>query len=187
MLSELQQAVGDSKLIVAKDGFGGGSEQLVNTIFPMDTFCSCYKCDWTSTHNPPFRDTTYANICQTQILEAISLGKRGQVALLHGEVNTLLVNDTKAVAADFEFTLAAFLIASSDSSFFGYSDGWYFNGSTWHDQYDRPLGKPVGLATQGDGAQNMTWSRQFDSGTSVALDVLHKAATITWAQHARQA
>jgi hypothetical protein len=28
--------------------------------------------------------------------------------------------------ADFEFALAAFLVAASDSSFFGYSDGWYY-------------------------------------------------------------
>ena len=41
MMAELQEAVGDSKLIVAKDSFQGGSEELVNTIFPLDTFCSC--------------------------------------------------------------------------------------------------------------------------------------------------
>ena len=43
LLAELQAAVGPSKLIIAKDSFGGGSEKYVNSIFPMDTFCSCYR------------------------------------------------------------------------------------------------------------------------------------------------
>ena len=180
LLTELQQVVGDDKLIVAKDSFGGGSEGLVNTIFPMDTFCSCYRCDWTRSHSPPFRGTTYAHICQTQILEAVKLGRRGQVVLLHGEVNQNLLNDTAALAVDFEFTLAAFLIAASDSSFFGYSDGWYFNGTAWHSEYERPLGAPVGPAAAGTGLKNMSWSRQFASGTTVELDLLHKTGRIHW-------
>ena len=39
--------------------------------------------------------------------------------MLHGEVNGASSN----LPADFEFSLAAFLIAASASSFFGYSDG----------------------------------------------------------------
>jgi hypothetical protein len=30
-------------------------EQQVNTIFPLDTFCSCYSCNWTEHHNPQVR------------------------------------------------------------------------------------------------------------------------------------
>ena len=51
-----------------------------------------------------------------------------QVALLHGEVNQALlspVSQPEALAKDFEFALGAFLIAASDTAFFGYSDGWY--------------------------------------------------------------
>merc|ERR1740117_1274799 len=181
-MKELQQAVGDGKLIVAKDSFHGGSEALVNTIFPLDTFCSCYSCNWSSTHPvEPFRgsSSTYAEVCQTQILEAIRLGQRGQVVLLHGEVNQAISpNHPKALAADFEFSLAAFLIASSETSFFGYSNGWYYNGTKWHAEYDRKLGAPVGLAEQGAGSANMSWSRAFASGTTVELDVLRRTATI---------
>jgi len=187
VMAELQEAVGNGKMIVAKDSYTGGSEHQVNTIFPLDTFCSCYTCNWTSKHpSSPFRgstDVTYANVCQTQILEAISLGQRGQAVLLHGEVNDALLHpnpDPAALTADFMFVLAAFLIAASDSSFLGYSNGWYFNGTTWHDEYDFSLGTPSGMAVQGSGDKNMTWSRHFDSGTSVQLDVLHKTAEITW-------
>jgi len=73
LLAELQAAVGSDKLIITKDQYAGGSERYVNAQMPMDTFCSCYTCDavlWIS---------KYAAICQTQILEAISLGRRGQV------------------------------------------------------------------------------------------------------------
>ena len=110
----------------------------------------------------------------------MKLGRRGQVVLLHGEVNQNLLNDTAALAVDFEFTLAAFLIAASDSSFFGYSDGWYFNGTAWHSEYERPLGAPVGPAAAGTGLKNMSWSRQFASGTTVELDLLHKTGRIHW-------
>ena len=130
----------------------------------------------------PFRKSaTYAEVCQTQILEAIRLGQRGQVVLLHGEVNNA-VRDPAALAADFEFALAAFLIASSDTAFFGYSDGWYYNGTTWHPEYDRTLGAPTALAKQGAGTANMSWSRAFASGTTVELDVLRRTATINWAK-----
>ena len=59
----------------------GGSEAQVDAVFPLDTFCSCYTCRWTSEFNPQFRTSriTYADVCQIQIQEAIKLGKRGQV------------------------------------------------------------------------------------------------------------
>jgi hypothetical protein len=183
MLQELQAAVGDDKLIIAKDSFGGGSEAYVNTIFPMDTFCSCYNCkDWQGERK---NGAVYPVVCQTQILEAIKLGLRGQVAFLHGEVNAYLAsqkNPGALLQADFEFSLAAFLVAASPSAFFAYSDGWYYNSTTWHDDYDRPLGEPVGQAKQGAGAANMTWTREFKSGTKVEVDVLGHSATIRWAK-----
>lgn len=182
VMAELQAAVGAAKLIVAKDSYEGGSEEQVNTIFPLDTFCSCYTCNWTTSYNPQFRtaDTTYAEVCQTQILEAIKLGKRGQVVLLHGEVNNAFTGNPPLLAEDFEFALAAFLVAASDTSFFGYSNGWYYSGTEWHDEYDFKLGVPSGPAVQGAGAANMTWFREFSSGTKVRLDVLHKRAVIEW-------
>ena len=119
-------------------------------------------------------------MCQTQLLEAIALGKRGQVVLLHGEVNAVSVNNASALELDFNFSLAAFLVAASPTAFFGYSQGWYYSGTRWHEEYDRRLGAPVALAKQGTGHDNMTWTRTFESGTSVELDVLHHTATISW-------
>jgi hypothetical protein len=183
LLNNLQAAVGSNKLIIAKDNFMGGSEEYVNSVMPMDTFCSCYSCDvntWAST--VARSGLTYAGICQTQIQEAIKLGKRGQVSVLHGEVNAMSKGNSTALAEDFTFSLAGFLIAAADSSFFGYSDKWYYNGTTWHPEYDHPLGEPTGDAIQGTGAANMTWSRSFASGTVVELDVFSYTASIKWSK-----
>jgi hypothetical protein len=103
-----------------------------------------------------------------------------KVPVLHGEVNSVLAGNATALQEDFLFSLASFLIAASDSSFFGYSAGWYYNGTTWHAEYDKPLGAPTGLAKRGEGASNMTWSRRFASGTTVRVDVLKHAASIVW-------
>ena len=46
------------------------------------------------------------------------------MTLLHGEVNSELINDTAALEEDFKFTLAAYLIAANNQTFFGYSNNW---------------------------------------------------------------
>ena len=91
-----------------------------------------------------------------------------------------LKGNATALHEDFLFTLAAFLVAASDSAFFGYSDGWYYSGTEWHDEFDRPLGAPLANAKQGAGLLNMTWTRAFSSGTTVTLDVANHASTIVW-------
>lgn len=175
MLVDLQASVGSDKLIIAKDSFVGGGEEYVNAVMPMDTFCSCYDCVWSDKK----QGGTYAEICQTQIQLAIKLGNRGQVSILHGQVNEQLKGDEAALAEDFTFSLASFLIAASDTAFFGYSDGWYYNGTTWHSEYDLPLGSPKGIAKQGSGVHNMTWSRSFESAT-VEVDVAEHTSAIHW-------
>ena len=60
--------------IIAKADFGLGEfspEAQVDAVFPLDTFCSCYSCNWTSGFNPQFRTSriTYADVCQIQIQE----------------------------------------------------------------------------------------------------------------------
>ena len=76
---------------------------------------------------------------------------------------------------DFAFTLAAFLIAAEDTSFFGFSRGWYYNGTTWHDEYDKKLGKPLGDAQKKSGVH----VRRF-AGAVVTLDVAAHRGTVDW-------
>ena len=91
----------------------------------------------------------------------------------HGEFNV----DPSAgtYQEQFAYTLAAFLIVASESTFFGFSRGWYYNGTTWHDEYDKPLSPPHGDAVLVDGV----WTRSF-AHASVRLDLGNHNATIDW-------
>lgn len=168
LLVDLQAALGSSRLVIAKDGGGFyGDSKYCNTEFLSDSYCSCYSCD---VHAAELAET-----CNIQMNASLAAGKRGQVVLMHGEINA----DSSAGTAQeqFEYTLAAFLITASDASFFGFSDKWYFNGTTWHEEYNRPLGAPKGDAAQGaDGV----WSRDFEHA-SVTLDVAKHQSSIKWA------
>merc|ERR1712218_60882 len=112
----------------------------------------------------------------TQMMAGMTAGARGQMILIHGELNTH--HDAPNLEDQFKFVLAAYLVIADNSSFFGFSDGWYYNGTTWHDEYDRPPGAPTGPAT----FDNTTgvWHREFEEGVVVAVDVENHAATISW-------
>ena len=169
VLTELQAALGPAKLVLAKDGGGDYNDtREVNTLFPSDAYCSSYRAD--------VHSAALAAACAGQIGAAVAAAGRGQAVLMHGEMNS----DASAgsAQAQFEYALAAFLIAAGDSSFFGFSDGWYFNGTRWHEEYDRPLGAPRGPATV-SGPDNMTYARQF-AHADVALDVANHKASIAW-------
>eukprot|EP00591_Stephanopyxis_turris_P011240 CAMPEP_0195526388 /NCGR_PEP_ID=MMETSP0794_2-20130614/27428_1 /TAXON_ID=515487 /ORGANISM="Stephanopyxis turris, Strain CCMP 815" /LENGTH=394 /DNA_ID=CAMNT_0040657061 /DNA_START=201 /DNA_END=1381 /DNA_ORIENTATION=- len=165
LLSELQAAVTSGRLIVAKDAGGDYSDTAwANTLFLSDTFCSCYSCVWS---------TTQAAVCEQQIAAAIAAGKRGQVVLMHGEVNK---HPNASLAEDYAFTLSAFLIAAEDSSFFGFSRGWYYNGTAWYVEYDKELGKPLADAEQ---KQDGVYVRRFARAV-VTLEVATHRGTVDW-------
>ena len=132
----------------------------------------CYSC------TPAEWSATFAATCEQQIAAATAAGKSGQVVLMHGEVNKL---PNASLAEDFAFTLAAFLVAAEDTSFFGFSRGWYYNGTTWHDEYDKKLGKPLGDAEK----KNGVLVRRF-AGAVVTLDVAAHRGTVDWQSDKRQ-
>ena len=173
LLEEMQAGVGDDKLIVAKDGGGFYNDtKYVNTLFMSDCYCSCYRCTaWTETD---------ASTCVGQISAAIEAGKRGQVVFMHGEANQA---DKPAAPEQqtFTFALAAYLVAAQENSFFGYSNGWYYNGSKWWAEYDRPLGAPLEEAVLvGRSVHEGVYTRRFEHAT-VHLDVAGYNASIDWA------
>ena len=91
-------------------------------------------------------------------------------------VSSSLAEVCRESSQDFAFTLAAFLIAAEDTSFFGFSRGWYYNGTTWHDEYDKKLGKPLGDAQK---KNNGVHVRRF-AGAVVTLDVAAHRGTVDW-------
>ena len=167
LLVELQEAVGADRLVIAKDGHGVyNSTAFCNTEFLSDAFCSSYSAD-------P-RSPALANTCDVQMAAAIAAGKRGQLVQAHGEFNRNAL--AGSAQAQFEFTLAAYLVVASETSYYGFSDGWYYNGTRWHAEYDRPLGAPLADAER-DAAG--VWTRRFKHA-HVTLDVAHHTSKIAW-------
>jgi hypothetical protein len=117
LLSELQAAVGSGKLIIPKDGGGVYDDsQYVNSLFLSDAYCSSYSAPWSS---------RLGQACSEQIAAAKDAGAKGQAVLMHGEANNGNTKRGGDPEDNFNFTLAAFLVAAENASFFGYSDGWY--------------------------------------------------------------
>lgn len=80
--------------------------------------------------------------------------------------------------------LAAFLIGAGDLAFFGCGPwhsaiGWpALRDAVWHDEYDKPLGAPLGDAKLVNGS----YTRVFASGTTVTLDTRSWQGKIAWAK-----
>eukprot|EP00118_Oscarella_pearsei_P025517 m.308315 g.308315 ORF g.308315 m.308315 type:complete len:351 (+) comp43746_c0_seq1:72-1124(+) len=79
-------------------------------------------------------------------------------------------------------SLAAFLIGAGEYSYYGCSRGWFVDADhmdwlTWHPEYDKPLGKPMGQATKA----GSVYSRRFSSGTAVTFDAKTNEGSIKWA------
>jgi len=168
LLKELQAAVTTDGIIVGKrkDGDPTDDARFVDSMFPSDCFCSSYNSEW--------NDKT-ADACKTHMKVNMETSARGQIGFMHGEFNS---NPSAPSAQEqFLFTLAAFLVSAGDTSFFAFSDGWYYNGTRWHDEYDLPLGAPTGPAKVDASG---IWHRDFEAGVSVTLDLKAHTATIDW-------
>ena len=75
-----------------------------------------------------------------------------------------------------EYCLAAFMIVMGEYSYWGMGDGWTTGSFPWIPEYDRPLGKPLGVAqSRGPGK----YFREF-AHLNVSLDTTLKTAKILW-------
>lgn len=83
--------------------------------------------------------------------------------------------------ADITNSLAAFLIAANERSFFGCSRGWRIQtdpvNHAWHPQFDKKLGPPLGPAVK----TGNVWHRSFAAGVTVSFNTKTNAGNITWA------
>lgn len=88
-----------------------------------------------------------------------------------------------STGASFETQLASFLIGAANGMFFGAGswtcDHTHREGVSWHDEYDRPLGAPLGNATV-SGPRRQTWTRRFAFGTNVTFDAGTGKGAIAW-------
>lgn len=173
LLDELQTELGEERIVLAKETGGGAAFrdwEVCNGAMVTDTFCSNYK--------PEHGNATPAQLfdkdqCLNDILAVQQAAARGQLTQSHGQGP---IDD----ATQREFTMACFLVAAGNMSYFSHADwasAWSLTGTRWWPEYDLPLGMPMGPA---DRHGHWTFKRTFSSGTKVVLDLEQHTASITW-------
>jgi hypothetical protein len=105
-------------------------------------------------------------------------GWPGDFSWLNPKYKSFTRNEKQNLAKKrLDFSLAAFLIAAEQYSYFGYSWGWQHDHGwmQWYPEYDKPLGPPLQPAQQ-DG---WTYTREFRHA-SVRLDLEREEGQILW-------
>ena len=162
--------------------------QRANAAMTSDTFCSAYCHGCNASANPKTRwGVKDRDHCAASLATIRDMAERGQLSQSHA-MGPL---DGAFSAAEREFTMAAFLVAAGNHSYFSYANwatqSWELAGTRWWPEYDRPLGAP--LLGSGDTAalapvspqQPFVFARNFSSGTTVWVDVEKHEAKIAWA------
>eukprot|EP01084_Bolivina_argentea_P123446 218766_1 len=109
------------------------------------------------------------------ILDIMEWTQKG--VLVEARVNGLI--DGNNNCTNITTSLAGFLIAAEKYSYYGCSTGWEVNDNwlIWHEEYDKPLGEPLGKAVKnGD-----IYTREFKSGTKVVFNASSSVGQIFWA------
>ena len=75
-----------------------------------------------------------------------------------------------------EYCLAAFLTVMGEYSYWGMGSGWTSGSFPWYPEYDRPLGKPLGVAESRSPGK---YFREFEH-LNVTLDTTEQTAKILW-------
>lgn len=156
-----------------------GDEWIANKVAPGLPPC----CNTTSNTEPggPEWDPDQ---CLADMHAVAEYATRGQLTESHGQGPF----ESKTQR---EFTIACFLIAAGNYSYFSYASwdaggvhgAWNLGGTKWWPEYDMPLGAPLDPPMMSAGAAGK-FSRRFASGTAVELDLEAHAASISWARRA---
>jgi hypothetical protein len=159
---------------------GTGVEWIANKREPGSTTCT-FKPP--SPPHPNASSVWNASQCREDMAAVAAAVARRQLTQSHGMGP---MDD----AVQRQFTMACFLIAAGNYSFFSYAgwargEAWSLAGTRWWPEYDRPLGLPLDPPMMPSGAGgNMQYARRFGSGTVVNLDLLAHTASISWGQQA---
>eukprot|EP00041_Stephanoeca_diplocostata_P009471 m.145982 g.145982 ORF g.145982 m.145982 type:complete len:396 (-) comp17754_c0_seq1:33-1220(-) len=183
LLEELMTAVGLGGITLAKETSGvvAADWEVVNGVMTSDTFCSqyCHKCN-DSVSPATLWTTSDAQNCANSIATIANMSARGQLTQSHamGPFQGPLGDQSR------QFTIAAFLVAAGNLSFFTYAnwaiDCWELTGTRWWPEYDFPLGVPTSPANTKIAGSRWKYSRNFSSGTTVYVDVATRETSIHW-------
>ena len=156
---------------------GTGVEWLSNKVVRGSTTCT-YKPP-----PPPEPNGTEwnATACREDMHTVVASASRQQMTESHGQ-------GPLEDATQREFTMACFLVAAGNYSYFSYagwerSEAWSLAGTKWWSEYDEQLGLPLNppMMPSSKGGE-MQYTRRFASGTAVELDLVAHTAQITWAK-----
>lgn len=179
LLGDLYKALGSGYTTLAKDlGATDFSDwEVANAMMTSDSFCSEY-CDNCSPDVDPksMWSDKDAKRCVKEMAVIETMSKQGQLSTNHAMGPT---NNKDARL----FVMAAFLVAAGDLSFFSYADWtnpWDLDGVSWWPEYDLPLGRPTSPANNLDPGEKWKYSRTFESGTEVHVDISTREVSIEW-------
>ena len=185
MFLDLHSQLDNDTIILAKETSGAPAVdwQVTNAAMTSDTFCSLY-CHGCNTSVDPATVWTHpqdSQSCADSIATIANMSQRGQLSQNHamGPFTGPFSNTSR------EFTLAAFLVAAGNLSYYSYAnwatDCWELPGTKWWPEYDLPLGYPTSPANWRLPGKRWKYARNFSSGTTVYVDVATREAHINWA------
>mmetsp|Transcript_14297 Transcript_14297/g.40607 ORF Transcript_14297/g.40607 Transcript_14297/m.40607 type:complete len:371 (+) Transcript_14297:56-1168(+) len=144
MLAEMQRRLGDDRLVVVNNkDFTDVNGRSFEKFGGDDDFSG-------DNFNADFR--TYA-----------AEGAAGRWVQLHGE---------ECTEARYTRSLAAFLVGAADTGgYYACTDGWHLNTGwlDWKEDYDKPLGRPIGEANITTTNNFEIWEREFEEGVRATL------------------
>jgi hypothetical protein len=184
LMQELTAALGEGNVTLAKEHAGADSIdwQVANAAMTSDTFCShyCHGCNDSVAPASSWVPADYQT-CADSIATIANMSARGQLSQSHamGPFTGALGAEARA------FTMAAFLVGAGELSYYSYANWasgcWELAGTGWWPEYDRPLGSPTSPPNTRLPGKRWKYSRAFDSGTTVYVDVATRVVSIDWA------
>eukprot|EP01048_Picozoa_sp_COSAG05_P012907 COSAG05_NODE_1329_length_5159_cov_5.257510_2_plen_518_part_00 len=169
------------------DGKLAAFQKLQSIVGAGPVIANCHSCLTDSTTVPGVASQNLEgfNVAEEWIEKMQVLARHRKLAKAHYSVN----DDGGAGCLNatlVEPAMATFLIGAGENAFFSCAHGWTGKGAdgesiapwvAWLTQYDKPLGKPLGLGSKGtDGV----WRRNFTSGTAVWFDGATSSTQICW-------
>jgi hypothetical protein len=167
---------------ICKNGLG--VEWLANKASPGSKACGGSTAPPAPPWLPNATELWNASQCEMDMQTVVAASARSQLTESHGQ-------GPLSDATQREFTMACFLIAHGNYSYFSYASwahggAWSLAGTRWWPEYDYPLGKavdpPMMPAPSDSDGSNMRYRRRFESGTTVELDLVAHTAKISWAK-----
>ena len=168
------------------DGKLAAMQMLQQVVGAGPVIANCHECLTDATTIPGVASQNLEGFKNSEewIIKMQVLARANKLAKAHYSMPS--PGDGCLNASQVEHAMAAFLMGAGDNAFFSCASGWEGVSAqggvepwvTWLPQYDKPLGKPLGVGVK----DNTTgvWSRNFTSGTSVWFNALSNEGQICW-------